>query len=114
MGTIHNSNLCTEITLNNAPDDEVAVCNLGSINLMTHMVNGELDEARIKETATTAMRMLDNVVDLNYYPIPKTKKSNMRHRPGRARHHGLPRRTLPQARIWFRSNGPLCSMRAWR
>lgn len=81
MGTIHNSNLCTEITLNNAPDDEVAVCNLGSINLMTHMNNGKLDEALIKETATTAMRMLDNVVDLNYYPIPETRKSNMRHRP---------------------------------
>ncbi len=81
VGTIHNSNLCTEITLNNAPDDEVAVCNLGSINLMTHMVDGKLDEARIKETATLAMRMLDNVVDLNYYPIPETRKSNMRHRP---------------------------------
>ncbi len=81
IGVVHNSNLCTEITLNNAPDDEVAVCNLGSINLAEHIVNGKLDEARIKESATLAMRMLDNVIDLNYYPIPETRKSNMRHRP---------------------------------
>jgi ribonucleoside-diphosphate reductase alpha chain len=81
VGVIHNSNLCTEIALNNQADDEVAVCNLGSINLVTHIKDGVLDEEMIKETATAAMRMLDNVVDLNYYPIKETKKSNMRHRP---------------------------------
>ncbi|MBP9771512.1 MAG: ribonucleoside-diphosphate reductase subunit alpha [Candidatus Pacebacteria bacterium] len=81
VGVVHNSNLCTEITLNNSADDEVAVCNLGSINLATHIRNGKLDEAMIKETTTAAMRMLDNVIDLNYYSIKETKKSNMRHRP---------------------------------
>jgi ribonucleoside-diphosphate reductase alpha chain len=81
VGVVHNSNLCTEITLNNNADDEVAVCNLGSINLTAHIKNGRLDEAMIKETTTAAMRMLDNVIDLNYYSIPETKKSNMRHRP---------------------------------
>ncbi|HXK39287.1 MAG TPA: ribonucleoside-diphosphate reductase subunit alpha, partial [Candidatus Paceibacterota bacterium] len=81
VGVIHNSNLCTEIVLNTIADDEVAVCNLGSINLVTHIKDGVLDEGMIKETATAAMRMLDNVVDLNYYPIKETKKSNMRHRP---------------------------------
>ncbi len=81
VGVVHNSNLCTEITLNTSADDEIAVCNLGSINLATHIVNGKLDLDLIKESATYAMRMLDNVIDLNYYPIPETKKSNMRHRP---------------------------------
>lgn len=81
VGIIHNSNLCTEIVLNTQADDEVAVCNLGSINLATHIVNGKLDLDLIKESATHAMRMLDNVIDLNYYPIPETRKSNMRHRP---------------------------------
>ncbi|MEK7578946.1 MAG: ribonucleoside-diphosphate reductase subunit alpha [Patescibacteria group bacterium] len=81
MGTIHSSNLCTEITLNTSADDEVAVCNLGSINLTEHVVNGTLSEDLIQETTVLAVRMLDNVIDLNYYPIPETKKSNMRHRP---------------------------------
>ncbi len=81
VGVIHNSNLCTEIELPNAPDKEVAVCNLGSINLGKHIVNGVLDEAMIRETTTTAMRMLDNIIDLNYYPIPETRNANLRHRP---------------------------------
>lgn len=81
VGVVHSSNLCTEITLNTSPDDEVAVCNLGSVNLATHIRNGKLDADMIKETVTAAMRMLDNVIDLNYYPIPETRKSNMRHRP---------------------------------
>ena len=80
VGVVHNSNLCTEITLNNSAD-ETAVCNLGSVNLGLH-VNGEvLDHDKIKETVTLAMRMLDNVVDLNFYPTKETKNSNMKHRP---------------------------------
>jgi len=81
VGVIHNSNLCTEIELPNEADKEVAVCNLGSINLGKHIVNGVLDEAMIRESATTAMRMLDNIIDLNYYPIPETRNANLRHRP---------------------------------
>ncbi len=81
VGSIHSSNLCTEITLNTEVDKEVAVCNLGSINLTEHVVNGVLSEDLIKETTAIAVRMLDNVIDLNYYPIPETKTSNMRHRP---------------------------------
>lgn len=81
VGVIHNSNLCTEITLNNEPDKEVAVCNLGSVNLAKHVVEGKLDEGLIKETVMTAMRMLDNIIDLNFYPIPETHTANMRHRP---------------------------------
>ncbi|MEI7818802.1 MAG: ribonucleoside-diphosphate reductase subunit alpha [bacterium] len=80
VGVIHNSNLCTEITLNNSAD-ETAVCNLGSVNLGLH-INGEvIDHDKIKETVTLAMRMLDNVVDLNFYPTKETKNSNMKHRP---------------------------------
>ena len=81
VGVIHNSNLCTEITLNNEPDKEVAVCNLGSINLGEHIVHGELSEERLKETVIAAVRMLDNVIDLNYYPIVETRNANLRHRP---------------------------------
>jgi ribonucleoside-diphosphate reductase alpha chain len=81
VGVIHNSNLCTEITLNTSADDEVAVCNLGSVNLAKHISNKRLDNEKIKETVTLAMRMLDNVIDINMYPIPEAEKSNVRHRP---------------------------------
>ena len=81
VGVIHNSNLCTEITLNNEPDKEVAVCNLGSINLGEHIIDGVLSEDRIKETVLAAVRMLDNVIDLNFYPIVETRNANLRHRP---------------------------------
>jgi ribonucleoside-diphosphate reductase alpha chain len=79
-GVIHSSNLCTEITLNTS-DDETAVCNLGSINLINHISDGRLNEARLKKTVTTAMRMLDNVIDINFYTIPEARRSNLRHRP---------------------------------
>ncbi len=79
-GVVHSSNLCTEITLNTSKD-EIAVCNLGSVNLGRHINNNELDMARLQFTVTTAMRMLDNVIDLNFYPTPEAKNSNMRHRP---------------------------------
>jgi len=79
-GVVHSSNLCTEITLNTSAD-ETAVCNLGSINLARHMVDGKLSEERIKETATLAMRMLDNVIDPNFYPTKEARNSNFRHRP---------------------------------
>jgi ribonucleoside-diphosphate reductase alpha chain len=85
VGTVHSSNLCTEITLNTS-DAEIAVCNLGSVNLPAHMrPDGsggfELDQARLKKTIATAMRMLDNVIDINYYAVPKARNSNARHRP---------------------------------
>ncbi len=80
VGVVHNSNLCTEITLNNSAD-ETAVCNLGSVNLGLHIKGEVLDHDKIKETVTLAMRMLDNVVDLNFYPTKETKSSNMKHRP---------------------------------
>lgn len=79
-GVIHNSNLCTEILLNTS-EDEVAVCNLGSINLVAHIKDGQLDLAQLQATVRTAVRMLDNVIDLNYYPIPEACASNLRHRP---------------------------------
>jgi ribonucleoside-diphosphate reductase alpha chain len=79
-GVVHSSNLCTEITLNTSAE-ETAVCNLGSINLARHVVDGRLDEAALGETATLAMRMLDNVVDINFYPTPEARTSNLRHRP---------------------------------
>ena len=79
-GVIHSSNLCTEITLNTS-DDETAVCNLGSINLLNHIQDGRLNEIRLKKTVTTAMRMLDNVIDINFYTIPEARRSNLRHRP---------------------------------
>jgi ribonucleoside-diphosphate reductase alpha chain len=80
VGVVHSSNLCTEITLNTS-EDETAVCNLGSVNLARHVVNGVLDEARLAHTVATAIRMLDNVVDINFYPTEEAKRSNMRHRP---------------------------------
>ncbi|MGY3690518.1 ribonucleoside-diphosphate reductase alpha subunit [Bradyrhizobium sp. USDA 3240] len=79
-GVIHSSNLCTEITLNTS-DGETAVCNLGSINLANHIQGGKLDDTRLKATVTTAMRMLDNVIDINFYTIPEARRSNLRHRP---------------------------------
>jgi ribonucleoside-diphosphate reductase alpha chain len=80
VGVIHSSNLCTEITLNTS-DDEVAVCNLGSVNLLNHIIDGGLDDVRLKRTITTAMRMLDNVIDINFYTIPEARRSNLQHRP---------------------------------
>jgi ribonucleoside-diphosphate reductase alpha chain len=79
-GVVHSSNLCTEITLNTSTE-ETAVCNLGSINLGLHVKGEMLDHDKIKETTLLAMRMLDNVIDLNYYPTKEAKNSNMRHRP---------------------------------
>jgi ribonucleoside-diphosphate reductase alpha chain len=81
VGVVHSSNLCTEITLN-TNDSEIAVCNLGSINLAQHLTRElQLDEKKIEKTVTTAMRMLDNVIDLNYYAVKKAYDSNLRHRP---------------------------------
>jgi len=79
-GVIHSSNLCTEITLNTS-DGEVAVCNLGSINLAAHVTGKGLDKGRLAKTVNTAMRMLDNVIDINFYTIPEARRSNLRHRP---------------------------------
>jgi ribonucleoside-diphosphate reductase alpha chain len=79
-GIVHSSNLCTEITLN-TNDHEIAVCNLGSVNLAAHLKDGQLDGAKLKRTIGTAMRMLDNVVDINFYAVPKARNSNLRHRP---------------------------------
>jgi ribonucleoside-diphosphate reductase alpha chain len=84
VGAVHSSNLCTEITLNTS-DTEIAVCNLGSVNLLAHMVRtGDgyaLDHAKLQQTIRTAMRMLDNVIDINYYAVPKARNSNLKHRP---------------------------------
>ena len=74
------SNLCTEITLNTS-DTETAVCNLGSVNLLQHLKNGQVDHDKLKKTITVAMRMLDNVIDINYYAVKKARDSNLRHRP---------------------------------
>lgn len=79
-GVIHSSNLCTEITLNTS-QDEIAVCNLGSVNLPAHIKNGKLDKAKLKRTIETAVRMLDNVIDINYYSVPQARNSNLKHRP---------------------------------
>jgi ribonucleoside-diphosphate reductase alpha chain len=83
-GVVHSSNLCTEITLNTSAD-EIAVCNLGSINLVAHLTaqgtGVGLDFAKVKRTISTAMRMLDNVIDINYYAVDKARNSNLRHRP---------------------------------
>src|SRR5687767_7023384 len=80
VGVVHSSNLCTEITLNTNAE-EIAVCNLGSVNLLAHIKNGKLDHAKLKKTIATAMRMLDNVIDINYYAVRKAHDSNKRHRP---------------------------------
>ncbi|WP_277053269.1 ribonucleoside-diphosphate reductase subunit alpha [Zestomonas thermotolerans] len=80
VGVVHSSNLCTEITLNTNAD-EIAVCNLGSVNLVNHIVDGKLDLAKLEKTVRTAVRMLDNVIDINYYSVPQAKNSNLKHRP---------------------------------
>ncbi len=84
VGVVHSSNLCTEITLNTS-DSEIAVCNLGSINLAQHLVDGAdgkaIDHGKLKRTISTAMRMLDNVIDINFYAVKKARDSNLRHRP---------------------------------
>ena len=79
-GVVHSSNLCTEITLNTS-DSETAVCNLGSVNLAQHLKDGAIDHDKLRRTVTTAMRMLDNVIDINYYAVDKARDSNLRHRP---------------------------------
>lgn len=79
-GVVHSSNLCTEITLNTS-DAETAVCNLGSVNLVAHLRDGKLDSAKLAHTVSTALRMLDNVVDINFYATPKARNANLRHRP---------------------------------
>lgn len=79
-GVVHSSNLCTEITLNTS-DTETAVCNLGSVNLRQHLKDGQIDHDKLKKTISTAMRMLDNVIDINYYAVKKARDSNLRHRP---------------------------------
>jgi ribonucleoside-diphosphate reductase alpha chain len=80
IGVVHSSNLCTEITLNTSKD-EVAVCNLGSVNLVNHLTVRGLDLDRLARTVKTAMRMLDNVIDINFYTIPEARRSNLQHRP---------------------------------
>ncbi|MDO9313717.1 MAG: ribonucleoside-diphosphate reductase subunit alpha, partial [Burkholderiaceae bacterium] len=84
VGVVHSSNLCTEITLNTS-ESEIAVCNLGSVNLSHHLIDGsngkQIDHAKLKKTVSTAMRMLDNVIDINYYAVKKARDSNLRHRP---------------------------------
>ena len=80
VGTVHSSNLCTEITLN-TNEDEIAVCNLGSINLPQHIQDGKINVEQLKKSVKTAIRMLDNVVDINYYPVPQAENSNKKHRP---------------------------------
>jgi len=79
-GVVHSSNLCTEITLNTS-ESEIAVCNLGSVNLVRHLKDGALDLDKLKGTITSAIRMLDNVIDLNLYAVKKARDSNLRHRP---------------------------------
>ncbi len=85
VGVVHSSNLCTEITLNTS-ETEIAVCNLGSVNLVHHLTDGidgkkTINHAKLKQTVATAMRMLDNVIDINYYAVKKARDSNLRHRP---------------------------------
>ena len=80
VGVVHSSNLCTEILLNTSRE-ETAVCNLGSINLETHMIGGKLNRELLSSTVRTAVRMLDNVIDINFYPTAEAKNSNLKHRP---------------------------------
>ncbi|HKH20506.1 MAG TPA: ribonucleoside-diphosphate reductase subunit alpha [Gammaproteobacteria bacterium] len=80
VGVVHCSNICTEITLNTS-DDEIAVCNLGSINLAAHVDSNGLNHKKLEKTVATAMRMLDNVIDYNYYSVGKARRANLRHRP---------------------------------
>ena len=76
---MHSSNLCTEILLNTSAE-ETAVCNLGSVNLTAHLKDGALNQELIAQTVRTAVRMLDNVIDINYYPTPEARNANMQHR----------------------------------
>lgn len=80
VGVVHSSNLCTEITLN-TNEREIAVCNLGSVNLPNHIIDGKVNAAKLQQTIKTAMRMLDNVIDINFYPVEKARNSNLAHRP---------------------------------
>ncbi len=80
VGRVHSSNLCTEITLNTSAE-EIAVCNLGSVNLAAHVADGQLQREKLRRTVHTALRMLDNVIDINYYAVDKARHSNLRHRP---------------------------------
>ncbi len=80
VGVVHSSNLCTEITLNTS-DDEIAVCNLGSVNIAAHVDSNGLDLGKLEQTVSTAIRMLDNVIEYNYYSVSKARHSNLRHRP---------------------------------
>ncbi len=80
VGVVHSSNLCTEITLN-TNESEIAVCNLGSVNLVAHLKDGKLDLGKLQRTIAIAMRMLDNVIDINYYAVGKARNSNLKHRP---------------------------------
>ncbi len=80
VGVVHSSNLCTEITLN-TNDKEIAVCNLGSVNLVAHLKDGALDMDKLKRTIHVAMRMLDNVIDINFYAVAKARNANLKHRP---------------------------------
>ena len=80
IGVVHSSNLCTEITLNTSAE-EIAVCNLGSVNLVQHIKDGQLNMKKLKKTIRTAVRMLDNVIDINYYSVAQAKNSNQKHRP---------------------------------
>ena len=80
VGVVHSSNLCTEITLN-TNDKEIAVCNLGSVNLINHLRDGKLDADKLKQTIDIAMRMLDNVIDINFYAVAKARNANLKHRP---------------------------------
>ena len=79
-GVVHSSNLCTEITLNTS-QEEIAVCNLGSVNLTHHLKEGKLDQEKLEQTINTAIRMLDNVININYYSVRAAENSNMKHRP---------------------------------
>ncbi len=81
IGVVHSSNLCTEITLNTKANEEIGVCNLGSVNLPAHIKEGKLDTKKLQGTIRTAMRALDNVIDINYYSVPSARTANMRHRP---------------------------------
>jgi ribonucleoside-diphosphate reductase alpha chain len=80
-GVVHSSNLCCEITLNTKAAEEIGVCNLCSINLPAHIKDGKLDKVKLQSTIGTAMRALDNVIDINYYSVPEARTANMRHRP---------------------------------
>jgi ribonucleoside-diphosphate reductase alpha chain len=81
IGVVHSANLCTEVTLNTKAGEEIGVCNLGSINLPAHIKEGQLDTEKLQRTIRTAMRILDNVIDINYYAVPAARTANLRHRP---------------------------------